>query len=191
MESSHQISTGRIRPQSVAAFFVVTPNWDTGWNTHKTRKRGWHFLTRSTTSAWPKFFISFHFISFYFISFHFISFQRLASVTHGHGPQSLYWRCAKQKDRAKIFHCFKLENKASSRSAPPTTSVASLYTLDPQEFFWAPPALRMFNNPRPKSVTREHALPPDVSEGQSCNPSKKNQLAISENVGNFLAAASL
>ena len=231
MESSHQISTGRIRPQSVAAFFVVTPNWDTGWNTHKTRKRGWHFLTRSTTSAWPKFFISFHFISFYFISFHFISFhfisfhfisfhfisfhfisfhfisfhfisfhfisfhfisfQRLASVTHGHGPQSLYWRCAKQKDRAKIFHCFKLENKASSRAAPPTTSVASLYTLDPQEFFWAPPALRMFNNPRPKSVTREHALPPDVSEGQSCNPSKKNQLAINENVGNFLAAASL
>ena len=75
MESSHQISTGRIRPQSVAAFFVVTPNWDTGWNTHKTRKRGWHFLTRSTTSAWPKFFISFHFISFHFISFHFISFH--------------------------------------------------------------------------------------------------------------------
>ena len=53
-----------------------------------------------------------------------ISFQSLASVTHGHGSQSLYWRCAKQKDRAKIFHCFKLENKASSRSAPPTTSVA-------------------------------------------------------------------
>ena len=44
-------------------------------------------------------------------------------------------RCAKQKNRAKIFLCFKLENKASSRSAPPTTSVASLYTL---EFFWRP-----------------------------------------------------
>ena len=70
--------------------------------------------------------------------FHFISFQSLASVTHGHGTQSLYWRCAKQKDRAKIFHCFKLENKASSSSAPPTTSVASLYTLDPQEFFGRP-----------------------------------------------------
>ena len=68
----------------------------------------------------------------------FISFQSLASVTHGHGTQSLYWRCAKQKDRAKIFHCFKLENKASSSSAPPTTSVASLYTLDPQEFFGRP-----------------------------------------------------
>ena len=68
----------------------------------------------------------------------FISFQSLASVTHGHGTQALYWRCAKQKDRAKIFHCFKLENKASSRSAPPTTSVASLYTLDPQEFFGRP-----------------------------------------------------
>ena len=69
---------------------------------------------------------------------HFISFQSLASVTHGHGTQALYWRCAKQKDRAKIFHCFKLENKASSRSAPPTTWVASLYTLDPQEFFGRP-----------------------------------------------------
>ena len=43
----------------------------------------------------------------------FISFQSLASVTHGHGTQALYWRCAKQKDRAKIFHCIKLENKAS------------------------------------------------------------------------------
>ena len=42
------------------------------------------------------------------------------------------------KNRAKIFHCFKLENKASSSSAPPTTSVASLYTLDPQEFFGRP-----------------------------------------------------
>ena len=69
---------------------------------------------------------------------HFISFQSLASVTHGHGTQALYWRCAKQKDRAKIFHCFKLENKTSSRPAPPTTAVASLYTLDPQEFFGRP-----------------------------------------------------
>ena len=68
----------------------------------------------------------------------FQTFQSLASVTHGHSTQALYWRCAKQKDRAKIFHCFKLENKASSRSAPPTTSVASLYTLDPQEFFGRP-----------------------------------------------------
>ena len=40
-------------------------------------------------------------------SFHFISFQSLASVTHGHGTQALYWGCAKQKDGAKIFHCFK------------------------------------------------------------------------------------
>ena len=76
--------------------------------------------------------------STHFISFHFISFQSPASVTHGHGTQALYWRCAKQKDRAKNFYCFKLENKASSRSAPPTTAVASLYTLDPQEFFGCP-----------------------------------------------------
>ena len=68
----------------------------------------------------------------------FVSFRSLASVTHGHGTQALYWRCAKQKDCAKIFHCFKSENKASSRSAPPTTAVASLYTLDPQEFFGRP-----------------------------------------------------
>ena len=69
---------------------------------------------------------------------HSFSVYSLASVTHGHGTQALYRRCAKQKDRAKIFHCFKLENKASSRSAPPTTAVASLYTLDPQEFFGHP-----------------------------------------------------
>ena len=67
-----------------------------------------------------------------------LMFRSLASVTHGHGTQALYWRCAKQKDCAKIFHCFKSENKASSRSAPPTTAVASLYTLDPQEFFGRP-----------------------------------------------------
>ena len=67
-----------------------------------------------------------------------VSFRSLASVTHGHGTQALYWRCAKQKDCAKIFRCFKSENKASSRSAPPTTAVASLYTLDPQEFFGRP-----------------------------------------------------
>ena len=56
-------------------------------------------------------------------------------MTHGHGAQALYWRCAKQKDCAKIFHCFKLENKASSRSAPPTTAVASLYTWTPRNSF--------------------------------------------------------
>ena len=59
------------------------------------------------------------------------SFQSLASVTQGHGTLTLYWRSANQKDRAKIFSCFKLENKASSRSAPPTIAVASLYSLDP------------------------------------------------------------
>ena len=70
--------------------------------------------------------------------FRFVSFRSLASVTHGHGTQALYWRCAAQKDCAKIFHCFKSENKASSRSAPPTTAVASLYTLDPEEFLGRP-----------------------------------------------------
>ena len=69
---------------------------------------------------------------------HFISFQSLASLTNGHGTQTLYWRGAKQKDRTMIFHCFKLDNKASSRSTPPTASVASLYTLHPQEFFGRP-----------------------------------------------------
>ena len=44
----------RDRKNKAAAFFVVTPNWDIGWNTRRTRKRGWHLLTRSTTSAWPK-----------------------------------------------------------------------------------------------------------------------------------------
>ena len=70
--------------------------------------------------------------------FRFVSFRSLASVTHGHGTQALYWRCAKQKDCAKIFHCVKSANKASSRSAPPTKVAASLYTLDPQEFFGRP-----------------------------------------------------
>ena len=95
----------------------------------------------------------------------FISFQSLAAVTHGHGTQALYWRCAKQKDRAKIFHCFKLENKPSSRSAPPTTAVPSLYTLDPQ---------RLFSNPGPKGLTRKHTLHPHISGRQSCNLSKKH-----------------
>ena len=66
------------------------------------------------------------------------SFQSLASVTHGHGTQALHWRCAKQKDRVKIFHCSMLEKKALSRSAPPTAAVPSLYTWDPQEFFGGP-----------------------------------------------------
>ena len=106
----------------------------------------------------------------------FISFRSL-SVTHGHGTQTLHGRCAKQNDRAKIFHCFRLENKASSRSAPRTTSVASLHT-GVQRFFLGGPALRVFNNPMPKSVTRRHALPVEVTEGQSCNLCKKNTLAI-------------
>ena len=48
------------------------------------------------------------------------TFQSLASVTQ---------RCAKQKDRAKIFHCFKFEKKASSRSAPPCLSGCQANTV--------------------------------------------------------------
>ena len=44
-------------------------------------------------------------------SAHFFS-HSLASGTHGHGTQTLYSRSANQKDRAKIFSCFKLKNKA-------------------------------------------------------------------------------
>ena len=105
---------------------------------------------------------------------HFVSFRSLASVTRGHGTQALYWRCAKQKDCAKIFHCFKSENKASSSSAPPTTAVASLYTFDPQEFLGRPRRCGCSAIRGRRVWPRKHALPPHISGRQSCNLSKKH-----------------
>ena len=112
-------------------------------------------------------------------------------MKHRHGTQTLSWRSAKQKHRAKIFHRFKLENKASSRSATPDHSGCKFVDLGPLGILWASSTLRPFNNPGPKGLTRKHALPAHVSGMQSCNLSNKNLLAISRSAGNFLAAASL
>ena len=35
-------------------FFAGTNAWEIGWTAHGTKKHGWHFLVRSTTSAWPR-----------------------------------------------------------------------------------------------------------------------------------------
>jgi len=53
------------------------------------------------------------------------------------------------------------------------------------------PALLLFNNPGLKNATRKHALLPHVNDEQNWNLSPKNEAGISQNVGNFLAAASL
>ena len=85
-------------------------------------------------------------------------------LTPGHGTQT---RCAKQRDSAKIFHCFKLGNKASSRFVPRPHGLQACTPWTPRSFLGAPGAAVV--------QTRKHAQLPDVNEGQSCNLSKKNK----------------
>ena len=57
---------------------------------------------------------------------HFISKRKkksVASVIDGHGKKPLYFMLCGTEARAMIFYRLKLEKKASSRSAPPTTSI--------------------------------------------------------------------
>ena len=67
------------------------------------------------------------------------------------------------QDGTKIFSSGM--ETSSSRSAPPITPVASLYTLDREQCFGRP-RRRLFSSlgPGPESVARKHALPPEVSE---------------------------
>ena len=117
-------------------------------------------------------FISFHFISFHFISFHFISFH--FSDTWAWHTIALLALCETKRSRQN-FPLFQVGKQGLVKISTPDHILCKFVHLGPpQRVFWAPPALRLFNNPRPKSVTREHALPPDVSEGQSCNLSTNN-----------------
>ena len=58
------------------------------------------------------------------LSFHFRTLKKnVASVTHGHGKNRCIFMLRGTEARAMIFHRLKLEKRASSRSAPPTTSI--------------------------------------------------------------------
>ena len=82
--------------------------------------------------------------------------------------------CDKKGSRPN-FPLFQVGKQSLVKISAPDHIGCKLADLGPPGVFWTSPALRLFNNPRTKSVTRKHAQPPDVSEGQSCNLSKKNQ----------------
>lgn len=55
--------------------------------------------------------------------------------------------------------------------------------------FWRPRRCGCSTIPGPKSLTKKHALPHHLSEGQRSKPSRQNQSALRQSVGHVLAAA--
>ena len=69
---------------------------------------------------------------------HFISFQSLASVTHGHGTPGALVALCETKGSRQDFPLLQIGKQNLIKASTPTTAVASLYTLDPQECFGRP-----------------------------------------------------
>ena len=107
-----------------------------------------------------------------FPSIHFFRTSR-ASLTHG--------MAHKRNDRIALRFSTVSKVRQDQHPRPHRFQICRLWTR--RSLLGAPGAAA---NPRPKSVARKHALPSDIREGQSCNISKRNCLAINQTVGNFL-----
>jgi len=101
------------------------------------------------------------------------SFQRVASVLHGHGTQTLYYgRPAKKEVLPRFSTVSSCKQQGLVNVSTPDHSGCKFVHLGPPGILWESSVLRLFSHPGPKGLTRKHALPRHVGGRQSCNLSK-------------------